>query len=206
MAFMRACPCPLYGLEDWKELEAPHGRPYPLHRVLDAIGFEPGRFGDIFACTFAYQIALAVAEGFTTIGLFGIDLDCGTPREMTIERTSVAFWAAYAAGCGINIVTPRGTTLFTHPRRYGYDYKSEAEWTSEYLSRMTADGITDPTKRAEPGDGAILERADITEREWGQFEWIPMGDRFTLQRLDGVLTSEGRTVKTYMRGQRKETR
>lgn len=93
---------------------------YPLERVLKMTG---GR--RYFTCTFAYQVALAVAEDFEEIGLWGVDLDLGTPRERLVEKPCLEYWLGFAEGCGIKVTLPRGATLLRRDGLYGYDYHEE---------------------------------------------------------------------------------
>ena len=91
---------------------------YPLARVL-AVG------PDYFACTFAYQVALAIAEGFTTIGLFGAELNYG--REALVERPTVERWIGIAQGKNIEVIIPTSYPigLGRHPYRYAFDQVHE---------------------------------------------------------------------------------
>ncbi len=127
LAWIRTCPVPLYTLGDHPEL--PLAVRFPLGFVEDL-----GR--DLFSCTFCYQIALAVAEGFKVIGLYGVDLDLGDYRERTLERACVLWWLGFAEGRGVSIVLPKESRLLNHPKRYGYDYHAEVKWCREYLRRV----------------------------------------------------------------------
>lgn len=124
LAWLRACEAPCYTLEH--EPEIPGSVRFPLERVMEATGGV-----EFFTCTFAYQIALAVAEGFETIGLFGVDLPWGNWRERVQENACVAYWIGYARGKGIEVVTPFRSSLASHPFRYGYDYHQEKDWVEE---------------------------------------------------------------------------
>lgn len=130
MADIFACPVPIYMLEDRSATIAPNGLAYPLEAVLQQF---PYRY---FTCTFAYQIALALSEGFETIGLFGVELDQGTARERTVEKACVEFWIGVALGMGRQVITPDASRLATQPHLYGYDYHREAEYAIDI-----ADGI-----------------------------------------------------------------
>lgn len=115
------CPIPIYHLGDAKFDKAPLGVPYPIEAILNKF---PYRY---FTCTFAYQIALAIHEGFTTIGLFGVELDQGTARERMVEKACVEFWIGVARGAGVNVVLPEGSRLCTQSKLYGYDYHEEVD-------------------------------------------------------------------------------
>jgi hypothetical protein len=104
--------------------------PYPLAEMED-------RFGGYWACTFAYQIALALSEGFTTIGLYGVELAYGTPRERTVEWANVAWWAGYAEAKGVTLELPAKSRIGRHTHRYGLEYEAEKIDTEHYLSYVT---------------------------------------------------------------------
>jgi hypothetical protein len=120
MDAIRACPVPIYLLGD-DHRQAPHGVPYPYRQVHAQFPY------DYFTCTFAYQIALALHEGFTTIGLYGVELDRGTSRERTVEKACVEFWMGVAIGMGVEIDTPVTSRLGIQGMRYGYEYHEEMQ-------------------------------------------------------------------------------
>jgi hypothetical protein len=97
---------------------------YPMDRACHINSF--------FACTFGYQIALAMMEGFEEIALLGCDLANGTQRERSLERACVMWWAGYAQGRGTKIWIPPKSTLDKHPYLYGASYWTEARFGREY--------------------------------------------------------------------------
>lgn len=127
MRWIRECPVPLYMIERFPGI--PNAVRFPIERAIAA-----GR--DWFTCTFAMQIAFALAEGFEEIGLFGVDLDLGTPRERIFERMCVAWWLGLAAGRGVKVTLPERCTILTHPHRYGYDYYAEKEAVEIILENL----------------------------------------------------------------------
>lgn len=118
LAWLKAQPAPVYVLEETPLV--PQGVRYPLDWVLQAI---MGR--RYFTCTFAFQIALAIAQCFREIGLWGVDLDLGTRRERLVEKPCVEYWLGMAEGRGIRVRLPEGGTLLHRPYLYGYDYDAE---------------------------------------------------------------------------------
>ena len=117
--WLSTMPVPLY---QFSRRDSAQSLEYPLETVIRA-----GR--DYFGCTFAYQIGLAIAEGFDTIALYGVDL--GTAREATVERATVEWWAGYAEGQGLTIEWPPCTREMIrcghHPYRYGHPDHCEDE-------------------------------------------------------------------------------
>ena len=131
--WLHACPVPIYVLDIHDPVPggySPHAVQYPLAEV-EAKFPMPTPY---WAATFAYQVALAMYEGFTDIALLGMDF--GTPREWLFERPNLLFWAGYAAGRGVRLHWPEESTLFQHGGRYGYAYHAECDWCAkgvEYL-------------------------------------------------------------------------
>ena len=90
LRWIAACPVPIYVPDDLVDAGRNCVR-FPLEKV----------YAGPFACTFAYQIALALTEGFTHIGLYGVELAYGTRRERTVEWASVNWWMGYAEAKGV---------------------------------------------------------------------------------------------------------
>ena len=126
LRWIAKCPVPIYVPPDLATA-GPNCVTYPLGRVLDRFRAHQ------FACTFSYQVALALLEGFTEIGFFGIELRLGTRRERTVEWASLSWWLGYATALGVNVVVPPGSWLGSHPKFYGFDYRAEIEAVDSYL-------------------------------------------------------------------------
>ena len=147
MANLQACPVPVYML-DIHEQAHPNGTPF---EVPNALNFPLDRLlalhaHDYFTCTFAYQIALAIALGFDEIMLVGLALI--EAREALIERPCVEFWCGVAMAQKIKIVIPGidglgQVPLIWSPFRYGFEYGQEKEWVEKYCERAV--------KRIKPG-------------------------------------------------------
>ena len=119
LEYLRRCPVPCYVLDlaEWDGL-IPNAVQYPLERVLDVT-----RGRRYFTSTFSYQLAQAIADGWTTIGLWGVSLHLGTPRERLLERACVDYWIGFAEGHGITVSEDSGCAR--RPYLYGYDYEDE---------------------------------------------------------------------------------
>ncbi len=107
---------PLYQFEPrWS-----HSQQFPLDDVIALTGH------DYFSCTYCYQVALAMSEGATKIGIYGADMVAG--REALYERPVLEFWLGLAMGRGIEIeIGPTTRGLYRHPGRYAYDCVYERE-------------------------------------------------------------------------------
>lgn len=107
----------------------PNAVAYPLERLERKFG------ASYWACTFAYQMALALDEGFTDVGLYGVDLAWGTERERTVEWACVSYWLGFLRAHGVRVHMPEGCNLGRHPFRYGVEYTEEIEAVKGYLAK-----------------------------------------------------------------------
>jgi len=125
MRWIATCPVPIYVPQDLLRT-GPNCVRYP-QRILNKYASAP------FACTFAYQIALALEEKFEEIGLYGVELAYGTARERTVEWASTSWWIGYATAKGVKFTTPEKSRLGIHPKLYGFDYDAEIADVDEYI-------------------------------------------------------------------------
>ena len=135
LRWIRACPVPLYVPDDLLMAETPRAVRYPLAHIEETLGA-------YWACTFAYQIALAIDTGFERIGLYGVELMFGDERERTVELACVSWWLGFAEGKGIDIALPDRSPLCRHPARYGIEYDEEKALVAKYVEqRRIADQV-----------------------------------------------------------------
>ena len=76
------------------------------------------RFGQDFASTPAWMLALAILEGATEIHIYGIHL--ATEWEYIRQKPNLTFLMGIAAGLGIRLVLPKGCPLLKHAHQYAY--------------------------------------------------------------------------------------
>lgn len=129
-------PQPIYMQQHWDDI--PSSVAYPLEAIKDSVfkGFPRASWDaqrDWYNSSPAYMIAMAIHEGATTIGLYGIDvLD---DSEFMLERPCLEYLIGLAVGRGIEVVIPEGPTALgkfrgtgiklgnmkpTYVNRYGY--------------------------------------------------------------------------------------
>jgi hypothetical protein len=142
MRWIRACPFPMYVPPDLAYAPK-HAVRFPLEEI-------EAQMGEYWACTFAYQIALALYEGATDIGLYGVELAFGSDRERTVEWANTAYWVGRAEERGITIHLPRRSTLGRHPARYGFEYHEEIDAVKEYTAIMRRGHSLDEAFSEEP--------------------------------------------------------
>lgn len=85
---------------------------YPLAEMV-------ATFGEVFACTPCYALALAIHDGFREIAIYGMDLT-GTD-EYLLQREWVQRLIGEARGRGITVTLPDGCALRQPGYRYGYE-------------------------------------------------------------------------------------
>jgi hypothetical protein len=127
MAWLKNCPVPIYTTEPFPGND--NAVTFPLAAIT-------GEYGNYFTCTFAYQIALAIYEGFEELALHGLELAYGTQREATVERACVNWWLGYAEGQGMKITIPEDDFVLRHWGLYGFDYWKEANAVKQYVGSL----------------------------------------------------------------------
>ena len=142
LRWLQQCPLPIYTTRDLLDV-SPLAVRYPHQRVEKAFG------GPYFACTFAYQIALALLEGFEEIGLYGVDLCHGTTRERTVEWANTSWWMGYAEAKGVVFHLPTLSRMGRHRYRYGLEYDAEILDVKTYLRLLAESDAHEATLRRE---------------------------------------------------------
>ena len=102
---------PIYMQEQYPDI--PMSTPYPLDEVKESVfkGFPRGAWStqtDWYNSSPAYMIALAIHEGATSIGLYGIDVR--DDSEFAYESPCLEYLIGLAVGRGIEVVIPEGPT------------------------------------------------------------------------------------------------
>jgi hypothetical protein len=93
--------------------EVPASVRYPKERML-------AEFPRYFTSHAAWMIALALTEGVTHLGFYGIHY--ALDEEHKKQRAGCEFWLGYASGRGVQIVNPPGSPLMREPAwLYGYE-------------------------------------------------------------------------------------
>ena len=138
--------------------------PTAIKLNTDALARNSNRRGvgrDYFACTNAYQIALALSEDFTHIALYGAPLE--TNREVVVERPCVAYWLGLAEGLGVTVSVHHDNFvgLLRHPYRYAL--QDEQERKAVYDLCLAARGSLDYWLPHEEERLGLVEPLAITD-------------------------------------------
>lgn len=103
-----------------KFAEVPASIQYPKGRVLQEFSY----CRPYFTNHVAWMIALALTEGVSTIGLFGINYQSNS--EYVAQRGCAEYWLGIAQALGVRVVLPSQCTLLAEPRPlYGYESHDE---------------------------------------------------------------------------------
>jgi len=68
---------------------------YPLKEIIEKYK------SSFFTNTISYMIAYAILKKYTSIKIYGVDMDAG--GEYSFERPSVTYWIGYARGLSIEV-------------------------------------------------------------------------------------------------------
>lgn len=128
---------------------------YPLADVLNRVGGLP-----YFNSTPAYAVALAIAEGFSEISLFGLDYAYANSHHAEKGRACIEFWCGQAMARGIDVIIPNTSSLLDAclaQSLYGY---------GRFGSRDVALKLVKGRVRARFTERPDLPTADEIEREY----------------------------------------
>jgi hypothetical protein len=93
--------------------EVPASRRYPKERIL-------AEFRPYFTSHLAWMAALALTEGVTTIGLWGIHYE--HDKEHLDQRPGCEYWVGFLEGRGVTVVIPEANPVCKTPAwLYGYE-------------------------------------------------------------------------------------
>lgn len=127
---LQALGIPVYMQRPWPIV--PNAVQYPLNSVLQ-------KFGNYFTNTISYMIALAMIEGFKTIGIWGVDMAVSSPlrqqNEYSHQRPSCEYFIGMARGMGIEVIVPNECDLLKTRFLYGFQEPQESIF-SKKLNEM----------------------------------------------------------------------
>lgn len=118
--------CPVYMQQVWDVV--PTSIVYPLEKTL-------ADFGGYFTNSVSYMIALAIAEEFEEIHVYGVDM--AIDSEYHHQRPSCEYFLGLAAGRGIKIYVPSEADLLKTRFLYGFQEPKKLAWDKK-LKMMKA--------------------------------------------------------------------
>ena len=108
--FLATCPVPIYMQEKYKSV--PQSIRYPRERILS-------EFRRYITSQTGWMIALALTEGVTHLGFYGIHY--AHVDERGWQLACAEYWIGVAEGRGVTIAIPPGSPLLKNPLLYGYE-------------------------------------------------------------------------------------
>jgi hypothetical protein len=155
-----------------KMRDVPASVRYPKERVM-------AEFPRYFTSHVAWMIALALTEGVTHLGFFGIHY--ALEEEHKKQRAGCEFWMGLAVGRGVQLVNPEGSPLMREPAwLYGY----ESHEGRQHVRSKT--GGKKPDMSLPPQNRAITECAATVEAVRAQARTdVPLDDARLRAQLTG---------------------
>jgi len=131
--FMRKLKCPVYMQKRFKYI--PRSVPFPKDKLV-------AEFGRCFTSTASFLVALAIAEGYKVIGLWGIN---PTGSDYARQRPALEYVLSVAHQRGIRLRFPKGVKFRITKRPkpfytrvlYAYDWRSPGAWWRRRLRART---------------------------------------------------------------------
>lgn len=109
-----------------KEPDVPNSIAFPREEIVN-------KFGTYFTNSISWEIALAIYEGFETIGIWGVDM--AQDDEYSYERPSVEFFIGWAKGAGINLIIPETCDLLKE--MWLYPFEDSAPFRAKVQNRIS---------------------------------------------------------------------
>ena len=135
-----------------KDVEIPASVRYPRERIQ-------AEFAWPFGSQAAWMIALALTEGVTHLGLFGIHY--AHDSEYREQRANCELWVGIAAGRGVQWVIPETCPVAREPvDRYGYDTHTPEKYAQRKAERLKTKKTAVSAPAFDPG---ALRPATVTE-------------------------------------------
>lgn len=156
---------PIYMLERYADV--PASIRYPFEQVSF------GMARKYFTNHAAYMIALALMEGCTHLGFFGVNYGKDTPKGADVEygnqRGSCEYWMGRAEAIGVQLILPDGCSLLADPKEiYGPEsHDAEGVLVQAYRRRtwIQPEGGIAAQQAAIPKlpDGRMVPPQDVLE-------------------------------------------
>jgi hypothetical protein len=111
---------PVYMQRPWTIV--PNSVQFPFKPIID-------KYGTYFTNTISWMMALAMIEGFKTIGVYGVDMAVSSPlrhqNEYSHQRPSCEYFIGMARGMGIEVILPDNCDLLKTRYMYGLQEPQE---------------------------------------------------------------------------------
>lgn len=108
---------PIYMQPAFCDGRFPNAVPFPLDAMVQ-------QFGRYFTSSIGYMLALAISEGYSWIGLYGVDL--ASDVEYPHQRPNTEYLIGIARGKGIHVEIAPGSAVNKSNFLYGYEKEPAA--------------------------------------------------------------------------------
>jgi hypothetical protein len=178
---------PIYMQDRYKEV--PASIRYPIERVL-------AENRPYFTNHAAYMIALALMEGVTHIGFFGVNYgkstSLGADCEYGTQRGSCEYWMGVAEARGVKLILPQGSTLLADPLElYGYaSHDAEGLLVESYRQRTWIKPTTPVTGPKLPNGVAKPPKQVMAEMAREREEYPRPAGQLDMDNYDHVVPTQ----------------
>lgn len=208
-AWLRSFRGPVYMHE--VDPDIPNSIAYPLDEVQEDIGANLFRIAADMSRTdcrktpymdssMAYELALAIHEGFKEILMVGVDLN--TQGEYVWQRSGVSYLMGIAQGRGINVVLPDNCPLLTGPL-YGRAYLNPGGEHMSIAQLETRLQALEDEYRHKTDEYSML-RGSAREAKWLSDQMLPGLDHEALstriKHIEGTVQQSAMQLKNIEGG------
>ena len=177
LKWLASNPVPIYMQERFPEV--PASVRYPLEQIVAECRFP------YLTSHAAYMIALALMEGVTHLGFFGVNYGkstaIGADCEYGTQRGGTEYWMGRAEALGVQLVIPAGCTLLAEPKElYGYaSHDADGKLVESYTKRTWLKPSSQPKRPLDPVSGLeapppeVLAEIAVEAREAPRPPWAP---------------------------------
>jgi len=162
LKFLQTTEIPVYMQEKYDDI--PASVRYPLQEMIKEFGIartdDPQTKDAYFTNSISFMIALAIYEGFTDIGIYGVDMAVNT--EYNEQRPSCEYYIGIAKGRGINIHLPAESDLLK--TRFVYGYEEEKKWAWKLKLNKT---VKEMQERQKQCDLAVRDQQSVRDKYEG---------------------------------------
>jgi hypothetical protein len=177
LAWLKAERTPIYMQRTFHDV--PASVRYPRERVM-------AEYPRYFTSHAAWMIALALSEGVTHLGFFGIHY--ALDEEHKKQRAGCEFWMGVAVGKGVQIVNPEGSPLLREPGwLYGYESHDGKRHVREQTKGQSPRRELDLSKPPQDLKLTIIPATVASCRSVGRTDipWTPGAEARLRAQLEG---------------------
>jgi hypothetical protein len=128
---LAAMNCPIYMIDHYDDI--PNSVAYPLQAMDQMFANPTPGAKSYFTNSISYMIALAIAERFEEIHIYGVDMAHDT--EYATQRPSCEYFVGWAQALGIKVYIPPESDLMKTLFHYGYETEAQQVFFEKLNSR-----------------------------------------------------------------------